>query len=75
MTSKITGRDYATLRSDIINFLRLKLPNDWDYQNTADPVVIFAECLARVGEELHFTIDELRRECDMATANRASSIY
>lgn len=75
MASRITGRDYTTLRQEIIDLLRQKLPVDWDYQNLADPVVIFAECLARVGDQLHFTIDELRRECDMATANRASSIY
>jgi hypothetical protein len=75
MTSKFTGRDYTTLRSEIIEFLRKKLPNDWDYNNLSDPVVIFAESLARVGEQLHYTIDELRRECDVATAKRASSIY
>lgn len=75
MTSKFTGRDYSTLRSEIIEFLRQKLPKDWDYQNLADPVVIFAESLARIGDQLHYTIDELRRECDVATAKRASSIY
>ena len=75
MTSKFQGRDYSTLRSEIINFLRQRLPKDWDYTNLADPVVIFAESLARVGDQLHFTIDELRRECDIATANRTSSVY
>lgn len=75
MTSKFQGRDYSTLRSEIINFLRQRLPSDWDYTNLADPVVVFAESLARVGDQLHFTIDELRRECDIATANRASSVY
>lgn len=75
MASRFTGRDYTTLRQEIIEFLRQKLPNNWDYTNLADPVVIFAESLARVGDQLHFTIDELRRECDVATARRASSIY
>ena len=75
MTSRFTGRDYSTLRSEIIEFLRVRLPNNWDYTNLADPVVIFAESLARVGDQLHYTIDELRRECDVATAKRASSIY
>lgn len=75
MTSKFTGRDYSALREEIIDFLRQRLPKDWDYNNSADPVVIYAESLARMGDSLHFTIDELRRECDMATANRASSIY
>lgn len=75
MASRFTGRDYSTLRSEIIEFLRLRLPNDWDYTNLADPVVIFAESLARIGDQLHYTIDELRRECDVATANRASSVY
>ena len=75
MASKFTGRDYNTLRTEIINFLRERLPNDWDSTNLADPVVVFAESLARVGDQLHYTIDELRRECDVATARRASSIY
>lgn len=75
MTSRFVGRDYSTLRSEIIEFLRQRLPQSWDYTNLADPVVIFAESLARVGDQLHFTIDELRRECDVATARRASSIY
>lgn len=75
MASRFTGRDYATLRSEIIAFLRQRLPTDWDYTNLADPIVIFAESLARMGDQLHFTIDELRRECDIATANRASSVY
>jgi hypothetical protein len=75
MTSKFIGRDYATLREEIIEFLRQKLPQSWDYTNLSDPVVVFSESLAALGDSLHYTIDELRRECDMATAKRASSIY
>lgn len=75
MASRFSGRDYNTLREEIISFLRQRLPRDWDSTNLADPIVIFAESLARVGDQLHYTIDELRRECDMATAKRASSIY
>lgn len=75
MASRFIGRDYSTLRSEIIDFLRLRLPKSWDYMNLSDPVVVFAESLARIGDQLHFTIDELRRECDIATAKRASSIY
>ena len=75
MASRFVGRDYTSLRQEIIDFLRDRLPQTWDYTNLADPVVIFAESLARVGDQLHYTIDELRRECDMATARRASSIY
>lgn len=75
MASRFVGRDYISLRQEIIDFLRDRLPQTWDYTNLADPVVIFAESLARVGDQLHYTIDELRRECDMATARRVSSIY
>lgn len=75
MVSRFVGRDYNTLRTEIIEFLRQRLPTEWDYTNLSDPVVIFAESLARVGDQLHYTIDELRRECDVATAKRASSIY
>ena len=75
MASRFLGRDYSTLREEIIRFLRTRLPQDWDYTNLADPVVIYAETLARIGDQLHYTIDEIRRECDISTAQRASSIY
>ena len=75
MSSRFKGRDYATLRKEILDFLKQRLPQEWDSTNLGDPVVIFAESLARVGDQLHFTIDELRRECDIATAQRASSVY
>lgn len=75
MTSRFIGRDYSTLRSEIIDFLKQKLPTEWDDTNLSDPVVIFAESMAKMGDQLHYTIDELRRECDMSTAKRASSIY
>lgn len=75
MVSRFIGRDYITLREEILKFLKQRLPADWDDSNLADPVVIFAESLACMGDQLHYTIDELRRECDMATAQRASSIY
>ena len=75
MTSRFVGRDYNTLRTEIINFLKARFPQDWDWTDLSDPMVILAESLARVGDQLHYTIDELRRECDMATAKRSSSIY
>ena len=75
MASKFTGRDYSTLREEIIYFLKNRLPSDWDSSNLADPIVVFAESLAKMGDQLHYTIDELRRECDISTAQRASSIY
>lgn len=75
MASRFVGRDYTTLRTEIIDFLRQRLSNEWDYTNLSDPIIIFAECLAMAGDQLHFIIDELRRECDMATAKRASSVY
>lgn len=75
MASRFNGRDYSTLRSELINFLKSRFPSDWDYTNLSDPAVIIAESLARIGDQLHFTIDELRRECDISTAQRTSSIY
>ena len=33
MASKFTGRDYSSLREEIIDFLRQRLPKDWDYNN------------------------------------------
>lgn len=75
MATRFKGRDFITIRSELVDFFKSKFPSDWNPDNISDPMITIIESLAKVAEQLHFTVDELRRECDIATAQRASSIY
>lgn len=75
MASRFQGRDFQTLRQEIIDFVKSKAPDTWDATNVADPMVVMIESIAMMADHLHYYIDAMRRESDMATANLASSVY
>lgn len=75
MPSRFQGRDFSTLRQEIIDFVKLRSPDTWDSNNAADPMIRFIETVAMLGDNLHYYIDAMRREADMATAKLASSVY
>lgn len=75
MASRLKGRDYKTLRNELIQLAVEKAPQDWDTSNVADPLIIAIEELAMMGDQLHYYIDSLKRECDLATASLQSSVY
>lgn len=75
MTSRIQGRDYTTIRKELISIVQGRVPSDWNAANVADPLVAIIEAIAIAADELHYYIDSWRRECDMATAMLQSSIY
>ena len=75
MASRFQGRDFQTLRQEIIDFVRERTPDTWDYTNVSDPMIRFIETVAMLGDHLHYYIDAMRRESDMATASLASSVY
>ena len=75
MPSRFQGRDFQTLRQEIIDFVKQRAPETWDSNNAADPMIRFIETIAMLGDNLHFYIDAMRREADMATAALASSVY
>lgn len=75
MASRFQGRDFQTLRQEIIDFVKERAPETWDYNNASDPMIRFIETVAILGDHLHYYIDGMRREADMATASLASSVY
>lgn len=75
MASRFQGRDYQTLRQEIIDFVKDRAPETWDSNNIADPMIVFIESIAMLGDNLHYYIDAMRREADLATASLSSSIY
>ena len=75
MASRFQGRDFQTLRQEIIDFVKSKAPDTWDSTNVADPMVVMIESIAMMADHLHYYIDAMRRESDMATASLASSVY
>lgn len=75
MVSRFQGRDFQTLRQEIIDFVKQRAPETWDSNNAADPMIRFIETVAMLGDNLHYYIDAMRREADMATASLASSVY
>lgn len=75
MASRFQGRDYPTLRQEIIDFVKERAPKTWDSNNASDPMIRFIETVALLGDHLNYYIDAMRRESDMATASLASSVY
>lgn len=75
MASRLQGRDYTTIRRELIDMVRERAPRDWNPANIADPMITVLESIAIAADELHYYIDSWRRECDMSTAMLQSSIY
>lgn len=75
MASRFQGRDFPTLRQEIIDFVKDRAPQTWDSNNAADPMIRFIETVAMLGDHLNYYIDAMRRESDLATATLASSVY
>lgn len=75
MASRFQGRDFQTLRQEIIDFVKERAPDTWDSTNASDPMIRFIETVAMLGDQLHYYIDAMRREADMSTASLASSVY
>lgn len=73
--ARFKGRDFQTIRSEIIDFVKEKSPQNWDFSNSSDPMIRLIESIALVADHLHYYIDEMRREADLSTAKLASSIY
>lgn len=75
MSSRFQGRDFQTLRQEMIDFVKERAPETWDSNNVSDPMIRFIETVAMLGDHLHYYIDAMRRESDLATASLASSVY
>lgn len=73
--TRFKGRDFSTLRQEMVEFVRRRVGQEWTGQNAADPMTIVVETLANLGDQLHFYIDQALMETDLATAQHRSSVY
>ena len=41
--ARFKGRDFQSIRSEIIDFVKEKSPQNWDFSNAADPMIRLIE--------------------------------
>ena len=68
-----TSRDYSSLRADLIERVRRKVP-EWVGDDPADFGVVLLEAFAYMGDVLSYYIDRAANESSLATATRRSSV-
>ena len=68
-----TSRDYASLRADLIERVRRRVP-EWVGDDPADFGVVLLEAFAYMGDIMSYYIDRAANESSLATATRRSSV-
>lgn len=68
-----TSRDYESLRLDLIDRVREKVP-EWQGSDPADFGVVLLEAFAYMGDILSYYIDRAANESSLTTATRRSSV-
>ena len=69
------GRDFSSIRQNIIEFAKSYFPNTYNDFNEADPGMMFIEMAAYVGDILNFYIDNQFRETLILQAEEKKNIY
>ena len=69
------GRDFSSIRQNIIEFAKSYFPNTYNDFNEADPGMMFIEMAAYVGDVLNFYIDNQFRETLILQAEEKKNIY
>ena len=59
---KYLGKDFASLRNNLIDFARIYFPNSYNDFNESSPGMMFIEMAAYVGDVLNYYIDNAVRE-------------
>jgi hypothetical protein len=72
---KYLGKDFASLRSNLIDFARIYFPNSYNDFNEASPGMLFIEMAAYVGDVLNYYIDNAVRENLLLHAKQRKNIY
>lgn len=72
---KYQGRDFTELRAEIINKLKESLGDNWTDQSASDPLIIMAEQIAFLQDNLNYYIDQQKRESDIITATRVRNVW
>lgn len=68
MALRFEGRDFVSLREEMIEFLSEKLGDEWTDRGESDDLVILTEMLAYAMDNIHYAIDMQKRESDIVTA-------
>lgn len=68
-----TSRDYLSLREELLNVLRSRVP-EWDGSDPADMGVALVEAFAYVGDVLGYYIDRVAQETFLASASQRQSL-
>jgi len=69
------SRDFQTIRTDLINYLKAFFPEQWQDFNVASPGMALLELNAYVGDLLSFSIDKKYNELFIDGVQQRSSVY
>jgi len=69
------SRDFQTIRTDLINYLKAFFPEQWQDFNVASPGMALLELNAYVGDLLAYSIDKKYNELFLDGVQQRSSVY
>ncbi len=69
------GRDFSSIRQNLIEFAKTYFPNSYNDFNESSPGMMFIEMAAYVGDMLSFYVDNQYREALMHSAEEKKNIY
>ena len=72
---KYLGKDFASLRNNLIDFAKVYFPNSYNDFNEASPGMMFIEMAAYVGDVLNYYIDNAVRENLLLHAKQRKNVY
>ena len=72
---KYLGKDFASLRNNLIDFARVYFPNSYNDFNESSPGMMFIEMAAYVGDVLNYYIDNAVRENLLLHAKQRKNVY
>ena len=69
------SKDFQTIRTDLINYLKAFFPEQWQDFNVASPGMALLELNAYVGDLLSFSVDKKYNELFLDGVKQRSSVY
>ena len=72
---KYLGKDFASLRNNLIDFARIYFPNSYNDFNESSPGMMFIEMAAYVGDVLNYYVDNAVRENMLLHAKQRKNVY
>ena len=72
---KYLGREFSTIRANLIEFAKTYFPNAYNDFNEASPGMMFIEMAAYVGDTLNFYMDNQYRESLLHSAEEKKNVF